>query len=257
MTRTARTTALFAAFGLTAVALGGTAATPAQAASGSVGYTCSITSFHGENVGQSEGYAMSARFDSAIEDGVKVPVGTSVRLSQVPSQFVLSAPLVKAMRDRGVAEGMTDARMDSYFMQGLEKAPITYTEMAFDFRGGAATVLGPGKAAAYAVRTVGPHTLAAGKIHMDLSHRDGFALGTITCQLAEGQEPAIDAVFGVKAAGAATPAPTTAPSRPSVVQTDAGHLPDDSGMPVSPGVGALAFAAALVGATLGRGLLGR
>lgn len=234
----------------------GLAAVPAQAASGSVGYTCSIVSFHSEPEGPTDGFAMTAKFDSAIEDGVKVPVGTTVRLSQVPGQFTFSAPLVAAMRDLGVPAGMADATMDSYFMQGLEKSPTTYTEMEFDFSGGAATIHGPGKAAAYTVRTEGAHTFAAGKVAFKLSHRDGFALGTITCEVAEGEEPAIDAVFGVAAAPTPTPTVTTGgPLRPEVVQTDAAQPSNDAGMPSALVAGAALLA--LSGAAGARRVLHR
>lgn len=133
MNRTMLTTRrLGGALGLTAFCLAAAGPPPAQAASGNIAYTCAITSFHDENDGPSDGFALSAKFDSAIEDGMKVPVGTTVRLSPVPSQLTLSAALVKAMRDLGVPDGLADVTMNSYFVQGRQSAPTTYKEGSSD-----------------------------------------------------------------------------------------------------------------------------
>jgi hypothetical protein len=246
----------------TFVGLGALAATPAQAASAELSYTCTLFSLppgielpdlsEAERQGLRDavegdveglealleevdfvevpGLKLTASFDSAI-DAPTAPVGTEIELSPVQTRITLPTATAAALGELNLPVAMGGSYLVAGFDEsGAERDVLTEFE-GFAAGDGTFSATGEGEAESYVLEEAGQHTYLAGDLFVVLSDpQENFAY--LECTLDEGQDSTID-VITARAATTTPPAPAPAPVRPEVVQTDAAQPTSPSWLPLA------------------------
>ncbi len=245
MSRSTLVTRALVAGGLSLAALSLTGG-PASAASAALAYSCDY------GVGEVEGTGdATATWDSAITDGLTVPVGTQVALDPYTGTVVLPDAFVEELRTQGVVE-LTGGGLQLTFLD--ETGEPIVIELGFP---------------ATPVPAAGPMTLEVSGVDagfLDAADpgsytivADDFILATddettgMYCTLTDEGDPTIDSFTALAPTPTATPttsAPTTSPTavRPVLVQTDTVERAGDS--PTGLVAGGLLTGSLAVGALL-------
>ncbi len=211
-----------------AVAVGLSAA-PASAASADLEYTCEWGVSDGDGGGPTgEGDAASASWDSGIEDGLIVPVGTSVPLDPYSGTITLPAEFVDALRaqDRteltggGVHFTVIEESDEPFFVEfSFETTPIPADgPMVVEVEGIDEDEIN--------ATEPGTYTLLAQDFFL-FSGDDNDETG-MGCEMTDEGDPTIDAFEAVGEEPTEEPTETVAPTvtvtatpvRPALVQTD-------------------------------------
>lgn len=196
-----------------------------------------------------EGLKATASFDSAVEDGATVAVGSRVELEPVAGTFSFGDDVATELRKLGITDGFAGATL----LAGIEE---TETDRETDFffetlsvpaSGGFTLTSEDGMAESFRVNAAGTFTYVAGDfgVFFGTGDEDDGAFAALDCVADEDQDLTIDQVVA-KAASTPTPTPSTpGPVRPDVVQTDAAQPTSPSFIPAAAlGFGVIAMAGA-------------
>lgn len=253
MNHTTTTRRLGAALGLTAFCLAAVAGTaPAQAKSGDMSYQCAIVPLHGNYNSEgtytgpgeplSDPQPMTARFDSPLEDGAKVRVGTELQIAPVKGSYTLSPALVKDLLDYAgdtPARGTASVAMTGMLDNARLNIDLAWEDMPYALAAGSpATLTGTGAPSegdptSFEVRE-GAHEFRADDLFVALRLGDDLS-AYLACTPQRGTSTLIDRITGVAATSTTAPAP----ARPSVVQTDAAQPTSPSWVPLAAGAGSI------------------